>query len=113
LVYEEGNKLFLAMGTPRKWLKDGETITVEKAITYFGSLSYKIYSRASSGEIEATLNPPKRNPLKEVVIRSRHPEKKLIREVIVNDVKHLDYDAEKETVRLTKLSDEIRIAVKY
>ena len=59
------------------------------------------------------MNPPKRNSLKEVLIRFRHPEKKLIREVIVNDVKHSDYDAEREVVRLTKLSDEIRIAVKY
>ena len=101
------------MATPRKWLKDGETITVEGAATYFGTLSYKLYSKVSSGQIEAVLKPPKRNLLKEVVIRFRHPEKKLMEEVIVNGVKHLDYDVHKETVHLTKLSDDMQVVVKY
>ncbi len=113
LIYEEENKLFLAMGTPRKWLKDGKAITVERAATYFGTLGYKLHSRVSSGEIEAVLKPPKCNSLKEVVIRFRHPEKKLMREVIVNGVRHQDYDVDKETVRLTKLSDNMRVVVKY
>ncbi len=87
LIYGEENKLFLAMGTPRKWLKDGKAITVERAATYFGTLGYELHSRVSSGEIEAVLKPPKCNSLEEVVIRFRHPEKKLMREVIVNGVR--------------------------
>jgi len=113
LIYEEENKLFLAMATPRKWLKDGKAITVERAATYFGTLGYKLHSRVSSGEIEAVLKPPKCNSLKEVVIRFRHPEKKLMREVIVNGTRHQDYDVNKETVRLTKLSDDMQVVVKY
>lgn len=113
LIYEEENKLFLAMGTPRKWLKNGETITVGGAATYFGTLSYKLHSRVSSGEIEAVLKPPKRNSPKEVVIRFRHPEKKLIREVVVNGARHQDYDVNKEIVHLTKLSDDMQVVVKY
>jgi len=113
LVYEEGKKLFLAMGTPRKWLKDGETITVEKIATYFGNISYKIFSRVSSGEIEAVLNPPKRNVPEEVIISFRHPEREPIRKVMINGVKHLDYDIDRETVRLSMLSDKMRILVKY
>jgi len=113
LLYEEGSKLFLAMGTPRKWLRDGKAINVEKAATYFANLSYKIDSRVSSGEIEATLNPPKRNSPGEVVIRFRHPDKKPMREVLVNGAKHQDYNVNQETVRLTKLSDEMRIVVRY
>jgi len=101
------------MGIPRKWLKDGEAVTVERAATYFGTLSYKLYSKVSSGEIEAVLKPPKRNSLKEVVIRFRHPEKKLMREVIVNGIRYSDYDVDKETVRLTKLSDDMQVVVKY
>jgi len=113
LVYEEENKLFLTMGTPRKWLRDGETILVEKAVTYFGNVSYKICSRVSSGEIEAVLNSPKRNVPEEVIIRFPHPEKKRIRKVVVNGVKHSDYDIEKEVVYLRKLSNKMQISVKY
>ncbi|GAI80543.1 unnamed protein product, partial [marine sediment metagenome] len=91
----------------------GKAITVERAATYFGTLSYKLHSRVSSGEIEAVLKPPKCNSLKEVVIRFRHPEKKLMREVIVNGARHQDYNIDEETIHLTKLSDEIRIVVKY
>jgi len=64
------------MGTPRDWLEDGKTITVNKAATYFGYVNYKIHSRVSSGEIEAILDPPRRNPPEEIVLRLRHPEKK-------------------------------------
>ncbi len=113
LLYEEGSKLFLAMGTPRKWLRDGKAINVEKAATYFGNLSYKIHSRVSSGEIEVTLDPPKRNRPEEIVIRFRHPEKNPMREVLVNGARHRDYNVNEETVRLTKLSDEMRIVVRY
>lgn len=64
------------MGTPRDWLEDGKTITVNKAATYFGYVNYKIHSRVSSGEIEAILDPPRCNPPEEIVLRLRHPEKK-------------------------------------
>lgn len=115
LIFEEENKLFLAMGTPRKWLKDGKTITVEKAATYFGTLSYQIHSRVSFGEIEATLSPPKRNAPKEIIIRFRHPEKNPMREVFVNGTRHRDYNVNEETVRLTKLSlsEDMCIVIKY
>ena len=113
LVYEQKNKLFLAMGTARNWLKDGKTITVKKAATYFGIVSYELHSKVTSGEIEATLNPPKRSIPEKIVICFRHPEKKRIQSVIVNGVKHQDYDADKEVIYLTKLSDEMKIVVKY
>ena len=113
LVYEKENKLFLAMGTPRNWLKDGKTITVKKAATYFGIVSYELYSKAASGEIKATLNPPKRSIPEKIVICLRHPEKKQIQSVMVDGVKHQDYNADKETIYLTRLSDEMKIVVKY
>jgi len=113
LVYEEENKLFLAMGTPRNWLKNGKTITVKKAATYFGTISYELHSKVTSGEIEAILNPPKRSIPEKIVVCLRHPEKKRIQSVAVNGVKHQDYDADKEVIYLTKLSDEMKIVVKY
>ena len=36
-----------------------------------------------------------------------------MREVIVNGIRYSDYDVNKETVRLTKLSDDMRVVVKY
>ena len=75
--------------------------------------SYELHSKVTSGEIEATLNPPKRSIPEKIVICFRHPEENRIQSVIVNGVKHQDYDADKEVVYLTKLSDEMKIVVKY
>ena len=113
LIYEEENKLFLAMGTPRDWLEDSKTITVNQAATYFGYVNYKIHSRVSSGEIEAILDPPRRNPPEEIVFRLRHPEKKKIQSVTVNGISYQNYNADREVIYLTRLSDKVKIIAKY
>ena len=101
------------MGTPRDWLEDGKTITVNKAATYFGYVNYKIHSRVSSGEIEAILDPPRRNPPEEIVLRLRHPEKKKIQSVTVNSISYQNYNADREVIYLTRLSDKVKIIAKY
>jgi hypothetical protein len=57
LVREEGKDLWLAFGTPRAWLEDGKSISVAKAPTPYGLLSYVIASSAAKAEIRAAIEP--------------------------------------------------------
>ena len=74
LVNEDGDKLWLARGTPRAWLADGKQIKVERAATWFGDVSYSIQSNLAQGVIRACASLPARNPAREVWLRIRHPD---------------------------------------
>ena len=86
LVEERGNEVFIARATPRKWLEDGKTIEVEGIHTRFGPMSCTIRSRVKTGTVEATIDPPRRNPPADMTLhpRLRHPEGKRIRNVLLN-----------------------------
>ena len=99
-VAELEGVLHLGRGIPRYWLRDGETIGVENASTYFGKLSYEVRSEAASGKIRMTLAPPARSTPKQIVVRFRHPEEKPIRGVTVNGAQWTDFDGGKGEIRL-------------
>jgi hypothetical protein len=86
LVQESGNELWLAWATPRAWLENGKRITVKNAATYFGPMSYEIISHTGKDFIEATIDPPRRNPPPgmQIKFRLRHPTGKPIRSVTLN-----------------------------
>ena len=84
LVWEDGNRLWLARAAAREWLEDGKTIRVERAKTHFGNVSLLISSEVSKGRISAQVTLPKRNPPAEVWLRLRHPQGKRPRSVLVN-----------------------------
>jgi hypothetical protein len=92
--------LLLAPATPRAWLADGRRITVQRAPTYFGPVSFTIASRAAAGTITATIAAPARQPAAALVMRFRHPQKKPIRSVSVNGKPWTDFDPGLESVRL-------------
>ena len=81
---EIDDALYLGKALPRYWLRDGETVAIENAMTHFGPLSYNIRSNAAQGRITMTLDPPSRNAPKQIVVRFRHPEAKPLARVTVN-----------------------------
>ncbi len=99
-VAELGGALHLGRGLPRYWLRDGETIGIKDASTYFGKTSYEIRSKAKEGRIEMSLDPPSRNAPREIIVRFRHPEAKPIRQVMVNGEGWQDFDAAQGDIRL-------------
>jgi hypothetical protein len=66
--------LRLAFGTPKAWLEDGKAITVERAPTAFGLVSFVIESHLSSGEVTARLQLPERNVPRKTLLRVRVPD---------------------------------------
>ena len=100
LVQERGNELWLAPFVTSNWLRDGQRVSVKNAPTRFGEVSYQVQSHANKGYIDATVNPPTRQSPGCLVLRLRHSERKPMREIMVNDKPHTDFDPQEETVRI-------------
>jgi hypothetical protein len=66
--------LRLLFATPKRWLEDGKTISVERAPTAFGQVSLRVQSRLSQGEVMAEVNLPERNTPKRTLLRIRLPD---------------------------------------
>jgi hypothetical protein len=113
LVMEMENDLFLARGTPREWLADGKEIAVSHAPSYFGEISYSVRSFSDEGRVEATVNPPRRNPPRGLYLRLRHPKQDLIKQVTVNGGAWKDFDAVKEWVKLPTELGEVKMVAYY
>jgi hypothetical protein len=84
LFREDGDRLILLQAIPSEWLEHGKRIRVERAMTYFGPLSFEVESFIDNGEIRISLDPPKRNPPREIRIRLRIPEGSTLRKVVLN-----------------------------
>jgi len=76
LVREDGDKLYLASGAPRRWFNPDQTIQVEGAATFFGPVAFRIESHPDKGHVDATVRLPKSFRAKEIRLRLRHPEGK-------------------------------------
>jgi hypothetical protein len=69
----EPETLRLLFATPRTWLENGKTISVENAPTAFGEVSVRVESKLSSGKVIAQTNIPlKSSPLR-TLLRIRLP----------------------------------------
>jgi len=119
LVTERGDELWLAPFVTSNWLKDGMVVEVRHAPTRFGSVGYRITSRAARNLIEAVIDPPggappatRRAPTA-IVIRLRHPDGKPMKSVAVNGRPHKDFDPKKETVRVASRVGPITVRARY
>ncbi|HUZ47506.1 MAG TPA: hypothetical protein VMW54_12795 [Terriglobia bacterium] len=113
LVMETGNDLYLARGTPRRWLDENKRIVVRKAPSYFGELSYRIESHAGQGRIEATVNPPSRNQPANLYLRLRHPAHSPIKRVTINGREWKRFDVAKEWINLPRAGGELKVVAYY
>jgi hypothetical protein len=113
LVMEDGEDLWLARATPRAWLEQGKRIAVKNAPTHFGPVGYEIASDVDHGRIAATVKLPSRNPPRQVLLVLRRPASIPIAAVQVNGKPWTDFDAATGRVKLSGLSGEARLVVKY
>jgi len=112
LVMEMGDDLYLARGTPRRWLEEKKRIVAQRASSYFGEISYSIQSHADQGRIEATVNPPSRRPAN-LFLRLRHPNHAPIERVTVNGNAWKRYDVTKEWINLPRANGELKVVAYY
>ena len=101
LVHErDEDVLALGLATPRAWLRDGETIVIDRMPTYYGRLTARIESKAAAGEIRAVIEMPANARPSALLVRLRHPDGARMRAVTVNGASWTDFDADAEWVRI-------------
>ncbi|MGQ9651174.1 MAG: hypothetical protein ACUVXJ_13775, partial [Phycisphaerae bacterium] len=88
----------LGQAIPRYWLADGKSVGIQRAPSYFGSLSFRLTSETSQGRIKAVVDPPTRNRPRYIYLRFRHPDAKVIKSVSVNGLPYDKFDVAREWV---------------
>jgi len=66
LVHERGDTLELLLAVPDWWLAEGQAISVKRAPTHFGEMSLSVRGEAKG--VRVTLDKPKRQPPKRIVL---------------------------------------------
>lgn len=113
LVMESGTELHLAAGTPRRWLNDGGGLTVDRAPTHFGKVSYRIKPSLKEGRIHGSVQPPDQRHPSRLLIRLRHPSQQPIKRVVVNGQNWTEVDNVKERIVLPATREKIEFTVFY
>ena len=101
--------LELAFATPRPWLRAGRRITVRRAPTSFGPVSYSLVARSDT--ISATVEPPARPAPKTLKLRVRLPRGQSVESVTVNG-EPLELQAG-ETIDLSGRTGRLEVVVRY
>ncbi len=68
LVLERGDELHLFEGLPPAWIVPGKAVRVNGALTEFGPISLELRVAADGSKAILSLDPPRRNPPKRIVV---------------------------------------------
>jgi len=98
LVREDSDALWLAAGTPRRWLAPGQKIEVQNLSSYFGPVSYRMEGKANGATISVQL--PTRNPYKTAWLVVRTPQAQPLKSVDIDGRSWWDFDARQGRIRL-------------
>ncbi len=113
LVLESGDELWLASGTPRRWLASEEGIRVDEVNTYFGPMAFTMRAGNEPNTVVATIRPPTRNAPKDVWLYVRVPDARPIREVAIDGKEWTEIDAANERIRLPKSGKDVDVVIRY
>jgi hypothetical protein len=111
LVREEWDTLWLAAGTPRRWLAPGEKVEVHEGPSYFGPVSYRLEGNADG--VDAHVMLPGRNPASTAWLVLRVPVGKHLRSVELDGKPWTDFDPSLERIRLPRQTGEISIKARF
>jgi hypothetical protein len=108
LVFEERDApvLWLCRATPRRWLVQGQGISVRRATTRWGPVSFAVTPQ-DDGLIRAEIELPCTDSPVELLLRLRTPGGKRIRSVTLNGRMHTDFDADAEYVRIVRPAEQV------
>ena len=70
----EPETLQLAFATSRRWLEDGKTISIQKAPTSFGAVSFNMKSKLGQGRVEVHVELPEKKTPAKTFLRVRLPD---------------------------------------
>ena len=113
LALEVGEELWLASGTPRRWLEPGRRIEVYDIDTTFGKVAYAMRHGDVPGTIEANVTIPDRSRPQKVLLFVRSPFERPIKSVTINGEDWRQWDSGREAVALPVRPGTLRVVVSY
>lgn len=113
LLTERRDELWLAPSVPCNWLRDGMSLAIRNAPTYFGPISYRLDSHVAAGFVEAEIDAPRRTTPGMIALRIRHPEGKPIRTVRVDGRSPARTEADGQTIRIEPADAVIRLHIEF
>ena len=111
-MLEKKDELWLAVGTPRRWLEAGQTIELNKAKTSYGEVSYRLKYGKDTETIEADIKMAVTDCSK-ILLFVRSPFQKPILSVTLNGQEWKDWDRESESITIPQISTDIHISIAY
>jgi hypothetical protein len=112
LVLEDKDTLWLAPGTPRRWLESREGVRVTDAPTFFGPVSYSLRAGSRPETVDAIVRLPVRNPAKHVWLVVRTPSHQ-IKSVKLNGRAWERIDRSLEAIDIAGVRDSATVEVEY
>jgi hypothetical protein len=106
LWMEDGNTLRLLPGIPRAWLESGKSITLTKAVSYFGPFSLHVES--TDGVISASVECRTNRQPAAIELRLPHPLGLKARQINGGT-----YDPARETVRIAKFKNSAKVTLTF
>ena len=113
LCRTEGDDLLLLQATPRRWMEDGQSISVQRLQTEFGPISFEVHSRLSRGIIDATVQVPSRQAPQRLRLRLRVPAGHQLRSVKLDGRSWNDFDPAQEWITLPPSPGTIHVEAHY
>jgi hypothetical protein len=111
LVREDSDALWLAAGTPRRWLAPEQKIEVRNLASYFGPVSYSMEGRRNGVSIRVQL--PTRDQYKTAWLVIRTPEAKPLKSVEIGGRLWQDFDARQGRIRLPLRKEPMDVEVLF
>ncbi|MGA2074343.1 MAG: hypothetical protein ABSH52_12650 [Terriglobia bacterium] len=111
LVREDSDALWLAAGTPRRWLAPGQKIEVRDLASYFGPVSYRMEGKNNGVSISVQL--PARSRYKTAWLVVRTPEAQLLKSVEIDGRSWQDFDARQGRIRLPLRKEPMEVEVHF
>jgi hypothetical protein len=113
LAMDVGDELWLAPGTPRRWLEPGRRIEVYGIETVFGKVVYEMHHGDKPGTIEANVMIPDRVVPRQVLLFVHSPFDKPIRSVAINGEDWRQWNSDREQVILPVRPGTLQVTVSY
>lgn len=111
LLWEEGNSLHLAKGSPRAWFAPGQSFGVSRMASFFGPVTFRIESEPSRAVARVELGIHR--PPQELVLHLRRPDRRPMQGVMVNGTVHTGFDPTSETVRVPAPRGTLKVQADY
>ena len=112
LVVEKDDEIWLAAGTPRRWLEAGQNIEVKSARTEYGEVSYVLRPGKMAETVEAEIILPPETCSK-ILLFVRSPYQKPITRVTIDGKEWKEWDAVKESILIPQTTKNIKVLVYY